>query len=238
MPFMLSVEHLVCAAFSFIIFVNTMKSASSIATTASLKSSTNTQKIFIHWFRHQDLRLHDNPALHETIQAGKSHGILPIFCFDPRFVSGTTMTPFGSQKCSVRRAQFLLQSVQDLRTNLKQKGSGLVVALGKPEHVFANIIKECENYCGLEKNLSIQVSCQEEVASEELSVDRAMDKILRRIDIPKSEVHVQGSLVLVKVWGSTLYHPKDLPFAGGARGIPDIFTPFRTQVEKVGITMF
>jgi deoxyribodipyrimidine photo-lyase len=215
-----------------------MKSASSIATTASLKSSTNTQKIFIHWFRHQDLRLHDNPALYESIQASSKSvgkGILPIFCFDPRFVSGTTTTPFGSQKCSVRRAQFLLQSVQDLRTNLKQKGSGLVVALGKPEHVFANIIKECEHYCGLEKNLSIQVSCQEEVASEELSVDRAMDKILRRIDIPKSEVHVQG---LVKVWGSTLYHPKDLPFAGGARGIPDIFTPFRTQVEKVGITIF
>jgi len=203
---------------------------------SQLKTSTNTQqKIFIHWFRQQNLRLHDNPALHETIQASSKvpgSGILPIFCFDPRFISGKTITPFGSQKCSVRRAQFLLQSVQDLRNNLKEKGSGLVIALGKPENVFANIIQEYEKYCRhTENSITIQVSCQEEVASEELAVDRAMENILRRTDIPTSEVHVLGNLV--KVWGSTLYHPKDLPFVGGARGIPDVFTPFRTQVEKV-----
>lgn len=229
----------VTVSFLFIVIIH-MKSSVALSTASkSQKIPSNTQKVFIHWFRHQDLRLHDNPALFETIQASREYGILPIFCFDPRFIHGKTTTPLGSQKCSVRRAQFLLQSVADLRNNLIQKGSGLVVALGKPENILATIIKEWEQGCNNDiatekirkRDISVQVFCQEEVASEELSVDRALDKILRRTGIPSSDIHVQGSLV--KVWGSTLYHPKDLPFKGGPHGIPDVFTPFRTQVEKV-----
>jgi deoxyribodipyrimidine photo-lyase len=216
--------------FSIVSFIYWIIMPASVALSSSaIKTSASNIKFTFHWFRHQDLRLHDNPALSEAIKASKSppnQGIVPIFCFDPRFVGGKTLTPFGSQKCSVRRAQFLLQSVADLRKNLTQKGSGLVVAVGKPEHIFSSIIKQLDQSTKDQSSVfSLQVFCQQEVASEELSVDRALQKTLDSID--------GGTSKLVRIWGSTLYDPKDLPFKGGVQGIPDVFTPFRTQVEKV-----
>jgi hypothetical protein len=33
------------------------------------------------------------------------------------------------------------------------------------------------------------------------------------------------------LWGSTLYHKDDLPFAEGLRDMPDMFTPFKDKVR-------
>ena len=48
------------------------------------------QKNVVVWFR-QDLRLHDNPALHEAVKQGN---VLPVFIFDgsvkdPQFVAAS-----------------------------------------------------------------------------------------------------------------------------------------------------
>ena len=195
----------------------------------------NKTPLHIHWFR-QDLRLLDNPALNRAIQNSNkslpkndiSNGIVPIYCFDPRFVGGNTMTPFGSQKCSARRAKFLLETVEDLRQNLEKKGSGLVVAYGKTEDIMAGLLKaidvevsNAEQGAGIEPNVCVQ----EEPASEEYAVDKAVKRALKTFKKDAS-----GSLETV--WAATLYDIDDLPFNDGVNGMPDTFTPFRNKVEK------
>jgi deoxyribodipyrimidine photo-lyase len=173
-----------------------------LSTGASGKKNLN-----VHWFRLGDLRLHDNPALCQSAKA--EGGILPVFCFDPRIFGNDARSKFGSLKCGPRRAKFILESVTNLRCQLEAKGSGLVVAHGKPESVFSNLFGDMDP----------RILCQEEVCSEELCVDKAIRSTLS-----------SGSLQTV--WGSTLYNLKDLPFPGEANGIPDVFTPFRNKVEK------
>ena len=57
--------------------------------------------------------------------------MLPFFCFDPRFFC--TSTPWGSPKTGAFRAQFLLESVLDLKAQLRAVGSDLLICTGKPE---------------------------------------------------------------------------------------------------------
>lgn len=177
----------------------------------STKAASNSKSLNVHWFRMGDLRLHDNPALCEAASSG-DQGVLPIFCFDPRIFGNEARSSLGSLKCAPRRAKFVLESVADLRSQLEKKGSGLVVAHGEPEDVFESLFANIANP---------RVVCQEEVCSEELSVDKAVKSVLKRKN---------GSLRAV--WGSTLYNLNDLPFPGEADGIPDTFTPFRNKMEK------
>jgi deoxyribodipyrimidine photo-lyase len=187
---------------------------------SSRAASTSKKNVHIHWFRHQDLRLHDNPALQQSIQSSKDEGsgIVPIFCFDPRFVTSED-TKFGSPKCGVLRAKFILEAVQNLRHNLESNGSGLVIAHGKTEDIMSKLCQEMNN--NNNENLVPNVICQEEIASEELAVDKQMKRILKKY---------RGSLDTV--WGSALYDIDDLPFNDGVYGMPDTFTPFRNKMEK------
>jgi deoxyribodipyrimidine photo-lyase len=79
------------------------------------------------WFK-TDLRLHDNETLIKAIT--ESDSIIPVYCFDEAQF-GTTK--FGFQKTGSFRAQFLLESLEDLDRNLRAIGSGLVILKGKPE---------------------------------------------------------------------------------------------------------
>lgn len=220
-------------------------------------SSSKTMKtiVQVHWFRNADLRLHDNPALSCAIQESSKRtnpergaSILPIYCFDPRFVGGSnsdaSKSEFGSLKCGPRRAEFLVQTVANLRQNLEEKGSGLVVARGRPEEVFSSILRyargdheaivlKSADYKDSEEKkedvprpIFLDVFCQEEIASEELSVDEKVRSVLDRENDGTKSSHLKS------IWGSTLYHPTDLPYDGGVSGMPDVFTPFRNAVEK------
>ena len=56
--------------------------------------------------------------------------VVPLYCFDPRnFIA----TPCGNPKTGAYRAQFLIESVTDLKKGLQQIGSDLMVHLGTPE---------------------------------------------------------------------------------------------------------
>ncbi|KAL7551567.1 hypothetical protein ACHAWF_018418 [Thalassiosira exigua] len=184
----------------------------------------------IHWFRN-DLRLHDNPALRRTAslaKPGPGSGMLPVFVFDTSRIYGSSIrTPLGSLKCGPRRAQFALEAVADLRASLERKGSGLIVGVGKTEEVLGSIAasacKEADEGASV---LKLSVVCQEEVCSEELAVDKAVRSSL-------AKAMTKGcNFAFETVWGSTLYDPESLPFAGDVSGVPDTFTPFRNKVEK------
>jgi deoxyribodipyrimidine photo-lyase len=73
------------------------------------------------WYR-RDLRLTDHPALAAAIA---SERVVPVFCFDPRLT--------GGRHASGPRAQFLLESLQDLAQSLGYRGSRLVIRSGRPE---------------------------------------------------------------------------------------------------------
>ena len=60
------------------------------------------------------------------------HGmqVVPLYCFDARQFSAT---PWGNPKTGAVRAQFLLESVLDLKRSLRGIGSDLLIHMGSPE---------------------------------------------------------------------------------------------------------
>lgn len=156
------------------------------------------------WYRN-DLRIHDHEPLHQAQKVGAQ--IVPVYCFDPRQFGQTS---FGFPKTGAFRAQFLLESLADLRQSLRSLGSDLILRHGKPEAVLPELAKSLE--IGT-------VHYHREVTSEELTVETAL----------KTELEAIG-VTLKPFWGHTLLHPDDLPF--DIYHVPELFTSFRKQVEK------
>jgi deoxyribodipyrimidine photo-lyase len=156
------------------------------------------------WYRN-DLRLQDHEPLVRALRNGAD--VIPVYCFDPRQF-GTTS--YGFPKTGVFRAQFLLESLTDLRQNLRNLGSDLVVRQGLPEAVIPAIAQELQ---------AEAVYYHREVTSEELAVEQALNTALNAISVSTKTF-----------WGHTLYHPEDLPF--DIQDVPELFTSFRKQVEK------
>ena len=62
--------------------------------------------------------------------------MVPLYCFDPRQYIAT---PWGNPKTGGYRAQFLLESVQDLKQSLRHVGSDLMVCMGTPEEAVQGL---------------------------------------------------------------------------------------------------
>jgi deoxyribodipyrimidine photo-lyase len=156
------------------------------------------------WFT-SDLRLLDNETLVQAMQ--QSEEIIPVYCIDD---SHFQTTEFGFKKTGNYRAQFLLESLTDLEKSLREIGSGLIIAKGRPE---IEISKLAEKYKVQKVFTKIQVG-QEEL-----------------ITLSKVEIELRKINVTVEIFDtSTLYHSDDLPFE--INKIPEIFTDFRKRVEK------
>ncbi len=83
--------------------------------------------IIIHWFR-QDLRIQDNPSLHE---AAKNGLVLPIYIFDDKN---------AHEHCMGAASRWWLHhSLQALNTSLKGK---LVVCVGDPKKILIDFVQE------------------------------------------------------------------------------------------------
>eukprot|EP01004_Peranema_trichophorum_P002961 NODE_1981_length_1729_cov_39.123910_g1689_i0.p1 GENE.NODE_1981_length_1729_cov_39.123910_g1689_i0~~NODE_1981_length_1729_cov_39.123910_g1689_i0.p1 ORF type:complete len:513 (+),score=56.38 NODE_1981_length_1729_cov_39.123910_g1689_i0:49-1587(+) len=162
------------------------------------------------WWARNDLRLHDNPCLAHAaklVSQRQCAYVLPIYILDPRLF-GTT--PFGSSKTGAYRVKFLLESLSNLKSNLRGIGSDLLIKIGKPEQILPTLISD-----------GSVIVTQTEVTSEELQIDALVSNAIK-----------DKSSKLIKLWGSTLYHIDDLPFAKNLADMPDVFTPFREQVER------
>jgi deoxyribodipyrimidine photo-lyase len=156
------------------------------------------------WFR-EDLRVRDNAALADAAARG---AVLPVYCFDPR-ADDSEGGIFGLPKRGARRARFRLESVRDLRTQLRERGADLLVRRGKPEDVLPELAREF----GAE-------ACfySETPATEERAIERAV-----RESLPES-------VVAEPRWTKTLHHRADLPTP--VADIPDTFTPWKEEVEN------
>ncbi len=157
------------------------------------------------WFRN-DLRLHDNEALHITLQQVGT--LLPVYIFDPRQFGKTDQG--GFPKTGSFRLKFLLDSLNDLRSSLREKGSDFIILEGKPEEVIPQL---CRKY-----NIGL-VSYHEEATKEETDVEDALDNALEVINVEVDSA-----------WGATLFHVDDLPVP--YEKLPDVFTAFRKKAEK------
>ncbi|MEO0835162.1 MAG: DASH family cryptochrome [Cyanobacteria bacterium J06642_3] len=162
-----------------------------------------TQRILI-WYRN-DLRIHDLLALDEAVQQAAI--IIPLYCFDDRAFGKTS---FGFDKTGSYRAQFLRESVADLRSSLQELGSNLIVRRGLPEEIIPAIAEQLQ---------VDQVSYSKEVTDQETQVEQ---KLKQALSNQKIKVNTY--------WEATLYLPEDLPFK--IEQTPELYTNFRKQVEK------
>jgi deoxyribodipyrimidine photo-lyase len=161
------------------------------------------------WFR-RDLRRHDNPVLTD---AASAETLLPVYCFDPREYGTAEFggsESFQYEKTGSHRARFRCEAVADLRTSLREAGSDLLVAHGRPEEVLPALTAAVD---------ADVVSFQTLPTSEERTVERAVTTRLR-----------ERGVAVRRQWTHTLYHLADLPTP--YTSIDDTFTPFRKAVES------
>lgn len=158
------------------------------------------------WFR-QDLRLHDNEALTTALRMAEE--VIPVFIFDERVFLGKTR--FGFPKTANFRTQFIIESVADLQHNLRKIGSDLIIRIGRPEVILAEMVQKLK--CSW-------VVCNRERTQEEVSVQDALEQKLWSVGVE-----------LLYTRGKMLYHTQDLP--APVHHMPDIFSQFRKDNENI-----
>ncbi len=151
------------------------------------------------------MRLHDHEALHRALQ--KAEAIVPFYCFDRRLFEDTL---YGFKRCGAQRLQFLMQSVQVLQQAFAAKGVEMEIAVGNPVQELQALV---------ERTGAKWLFYHREVTTEELADEAAVVKNLQAAGL---ECH--------GFWGSTLFHPEDLPFP--LARLPEVFTDFRKRTER------
>ncbi len=145
------------------------------------------------WFR-RDLRLTDHPAL--TRAARDFDRVVPVFVLDDALRHG--------RFASAPREAFMLGCLRELDAGLRERGSGLVIRGGRPEHVLAELAAEV----GAEAALWTS-----DVAPYARGRDRRVSEALRAASVQPLP---QGGTYVVDV--STPRTQGDRPFT--------VFTPF------------
>ena len=158
------------------------------------------------WFR-QDLRLHDNEALTDALRMGDD--VLPVYIFDDRIFNGETR--FGFRKTGKYRTQFIIESVLDLRDNLRKIGGELIVRVGRPETILSELAQEVK---------ASWVFCNRERTQEEVLVQDGLESKLWSYGVE-----------LIYTRGKMLFHTQDLPMP--VQHTPDYFFQFRKENEGV-----
>ncbi|RVT98189.1 DASH family cryptochrome [Mucilaginibacter limnophilus] len=162
------------------------------------------ERTILVWFRN-DLRIHDNEILLEATR--KADKVLPVYCFDPFYFKNKDC---GGAKTGNFRARFLLESVTDLRNNLRALRSELIVRVGDPAEIIPQLAQQYQVN---------EVYHHREVAFEETGISEQVEAALWKI-----------KLNLKHFIGHTLYHKEDLPFP--IKDIPDSFALFKKKVER------
>ena len=150
------------------------------------------------WFRN-DLRIDDNQSLYDaTSKHDKVIGLVLI----PDF--WLKETAFGFKKMEVFRARFLIETIEDLRQELKTLNIPLIVKVDDG----TSLKQLCEQY------QITDLYMQEEWTKEEVD----------------QEKNIPDTVSVHKSYSQFLFHPDDLPFA--IENLPEIFTVFRKACEK------
>lgn len=154
-----------------------------------------------------DLRLHDHPALCHALDDCHGGTVTPVYIFDPRSYGKTT---YGFEKTGRHRANFLLQSVANLRHSLIKRGSNLLIRTGMPENVLPALARQLN---------ASTVLCHREVLLPDGRLESAVNRALEKAGVQ-----------FCSFFSNCLYHIVDLPFP--VHHIPDIYVVFREAVQS------
>lgn len=166
---------------------------------------TMERKLSFVWFR-QDLRLHDNEAMHEALS--QTDEVIYIYVFDQRLYEEQTM--HGFKRTGPHRARFIKESVENLRENLRAKGADLTIRYGLPEEEIFKLARE---------HKPSWVFCNRERTRHQVMVQDDLERNLWSIGC---EIRYSR--------GKMLYYTKDLPFP--ITHSPDHFSQFRKEVDR------
>jgi len=161
------------------------------------------QDLSVVWFRN-DLRVKDQKSLYDACQ--NSDKVLGVYCFDPKHYETTR---YGFKKTEKYRAQFLIESIHQLSSNLDELNITLHVEFDEPSQVFKNLS---------EKFKINSVYFQSEWTEEEKKVEEEVRAVL-----PDTK--------LVGQYTQFLFHPEDVPYEEFSQ-IPEVYTQFRKKCEK------
>ena len=152
----------------------------------------------IFWFRN-NLRLHDNYPLVQCIKDSTSISFVYIVNRHLRILDGEEN----------HKNKFLIDALNQLKTNLSDLGHELYIIEGEPSAIFSSLAKQHQiNKIYCEKIISPYEK------DEELSITQP--------DV-------------VSYWDSSLLNIDDLDF--DVNNLPDTFTTFRKKVESKPITV-
>ena len=155
------------------------------------------------WFRN-NLRTKDNASLEKAVE--NCNKIIAVYCFDPKLFK---IDKFGFQKTAKFRAQFLIETITDLKENLANLNVTLLTYFESPENKIYEI---CDAY-------SIDaIYTQKEWTKEEIITNNLIkDTLSETIDF-------------IEDYDQFLYHPETV--SKNFNNTPDVFTQFRKKLEK------
>lgn len=154
------------------------------------------------WFKN-DLRTIDNAVLSEATKNGNT--FFGVYCFDPKQFEADA---FGFKKTEKYRAKFLIETVENLKTQLRNLNIDLLVFYENPEKIIPSI---CKTY-----NVS-NIYLQKEWTNDEVDTENAIKEKVNNV----SWHHIYNQF---------LYHPEDINFE--IHQTPQVFTVFRKKLEK------
>ena len=152
------------------------------------------------WYRN-DLRVDNHSGLFNAIR--NSDKILGFYCFNPKMFE---LNELNFHKTNNYRVRFLIESVENLKTELKKNNISLIIKIGDPVEELTNIISK--------KNIN-NIYFQNEWTEEEVLDEKSL----------------KNKCVGVKFhsfYGQFLYDPEDLEI----QNISNVFTNFRKHCEK------
>lgn len=157
------------------------------------------------WFTN-NLRTTDNVILAKACRDYQN--VIAVYFFNPNHYKKDI---FGFTKTERFRAQFLIETVTNLKKNLNTLNISLLTFLEHPENLISEIVSE--------HNIDA-LFLQKEFTSEEINC------------IQKTKAFLPKEITVFEAYDQFLYHPNDIPFA--LDDIPVTFTSFRKKVEKYG----
>jgi deoxyribodipyrimidine photo-lyase len=164
------------------------------------KKQNNTGLI---WFR-KNLRTEDNASLKKAVE--NCNKVIAVYCFDPKLFR---IDEFGFQKTAKFRAQFLIETIADLKQNLANLNVTLLTYFENPEN---SIYKICDTY-------SVHtIYTQTEWTEEETTTNNLIKATLAE------------NINFIEDYDQFLYHPDSI--SKDFTKIPDVFTVFRKKLEK------
>ncbi|MEH6513933.1 MAG: DASH family cryptochrome [Maribacter arcticus] len=155
------------------------------------------------WFKN-DLRVQDNTSLFKAMSGEK---VIGFFCFESIYFE---KDQFEFKRTEKFRAKFLIETVTQLRKELKKINIPLFIYVGKSANYLPQLI--------LKYNIET-VYLQKEWTRDEQNILESVKK------------KVSTTTDFIETFDQFLYHPDDIPY-NHFDALPEVFTNFRKKCEN------